>query len=61
MPDPRANRAVKNLSKESKDIIDMLSTRGTKGPKIISESMKSNATKQNDQDNGTMLDENNIL
>jgi hypothetical protein len=61
LPDPRASRTVKNLSKESKDIIDILSSRGTKGPKIISESMKPQSAKQNDLDNGTMLDEKNIL
>jgi hypothetical protein len=61
LPDPRANRAVKNLSKESKDIIDILSNRSIKGPKIISESMKSQSAKQNDLDTGTMMDENNIL
>jgi hypothetical protein len=61
LPDPRASRTVKNLSKESKDIIDILSSRGTKGPRIISESMKSQSSKQNDLDNGTMLDEKNIL
>ena len=61
LPDPRADRTVKNLSKENREILNVLTSRGSKGPKIISESMKPQTDSITERDNGTMLDENNIL
>ena len=61
LPDPRADRTVKNLSKENREILNVLTSRGSKGPKIISESMKPQTDSVTERDNGTMLDENNIL
>jgi len=58
-PDIQASRLSKPISAESHDILKYL--KGKKGPKIIIESLKNKQQTSENNDLGTMLDENNIL
>ena len=58
-PDIQASRLSKPISTESHDILKYL--KGKKGPKIIIESLKNKQQTSENNDSGTMLDENNIL
>jgi hypothetical protein len=58
-PDIQASRLSKPISTESHDILKYL--KGKKGPKIIIESLKNKQKTAENNDLGTMLDENNIL
>lgn len=58
LPDMRASKSVNKPSISTETLLRKMKF---KGPKIISESMKAAKIKQNDNDKGTMLDENNIL
>ena len=58
-PDIQASRLSKPISTESHDILKYL--KGKKGPKIIIESLKNKQQTSENNDLGTMLDENNIL
>ena len=55
-PDKRFDKTVRPVATESHNILKYLTK--SKGPKIITETLK---TKTNDSDQGTMLDEQNIL
>jgi len=57
-PDPNARRGAGMVATENHNILKYLKS---KGPKIITESIKSKKNNQPDSDSGTMLDENNIL
>jgi hypothetical protein len=57
-PDPRAERSVKSMAAESHSILRHINKK-TKSPSIISESLKTKLDQVTDD--GTMLDENNIL
>ena len=58
-PDIQASHLSKPISTESHDILKYL--KGKKGPKIIIESLKNKQKIAENNDLGTMLDENNIL
>jgi len=58
-PDIQASRLSKPISTESHDILKYL--KGKKNPKIIIESLKNKQQTSENNDSGTMLDENNIL
>ena len=58
LPDPRSSRVVKPPATESHNILRYLKN---KTPEIILESIKSNKNSFDDNDKGTLLDENNIL
>ena len=58
-PDIQASHLSKPISTESHDILKYL--KGKKGPKIIIESLKNKQKTAENNDLGTMLDENNIL
>ena len=58
LPDPRASRGIGKASISTENLLRKMKH---KGPKIISESMKAAKQKRDDQDLGTLLDENNIL
>ena len=58
-PDIQASRLSKPISAESHDILKYL--KGKKSPKIIIESLKNKQQTSENNDLGTMLDENNIL
>ena len=58
-PDIQASHLSKPISTESHDILKYL--KGKKGPKIIIESLKNKQQTSENNDLGTMLDENNIL
>jgi len=57
-PDPRAEKTVKTMAAESHSILRHINKK-TKSPSIISESLKTKLDRVTDD--GTMLDENNIL
>ena len=58
-PDIQASHLSRPISAESHDILKYL--KGKKGPKIIIESLKNKQQTSENNDLGTMLDENNIL
>ena len=58
-PDIQASHLSRPISTESHDILKYL--KGKKGPKIIIESLKNKQQTSENNDLGTMLDENNIL
>jgi hypothetical protein len=58
-PDIQASHLSRPISAESHDILKYL--KGKKGPKIIIESLKNKQQTAENNDLGTMLDENNIL
>jgi hypothetical protein len=58
LPDMRASKSIGKPSISTETILRKMKY---KGPKIISESMKAAKSRQDDQDTGTLLDENNIL
>jgi hypothetical protein len=58
LPDMRASKSIGKPSISTETILRKMKY---KGPKIISESMKAAKLRQDDQDTGTLLDENNIL
>ena len=58
LPDPKSSRAIKGSTTEAHEILRYFKN---KSPEIILESIKSNKTKLQDNDKGTLLDENNIL
>jgi len=58
LPDMRASKAVNKPSVSTENFIKKIKT---KGPRIITESLKANNLNDPEKDSGTMLDENNIL
>jgi len=58
MPDTKSAKMIKPPTTEGHKILRYLKN---KSPEMILESIKSNKIKLQDADNGTLLDENNIL
>lgn len=58
LPDTRSDRKIKVFSSEN---LDFLKNMKNKNKTIITESLKTSSEQRDDQDSGTLLDENNIL